>query len=242
VSAFQCFTYPDRVEILTDGALYDDDGRLTAITRKVWTSVSVPLAITGRGDFYRIKAIADVARMFSECGSFDQTLEQLNGFLAPLGGEDVPYFEVIVAGISETVGPSVYFAAPANVYGLPNFKAWTFERTIGDIGAGPFLTEHELAAVGMSRADLSNGLLEIAVPYFDAMRRKPAKSVSRPDLPEVYGIGGHIDWTVVIPGGTATVRVHRWPDVVGERIEAGAILLAKSKVPNRLREYQAHDV
>ena len=49
MSAFYSLCYPDRVELLTDGAIYLEDGTLTDIREKVFRSETVPMAITGRG-------------------------------------------------------------------------------------------------------------------------------------------------------------------------------------------------
>ena len=42
---------------------------------------------------------------------------------------------------------------------------------------------------------------------------------AHPDKPKLFGIGGHVDHTVVTMNGATTMRLHTWPDKVGEKIQ-----------------------
>lgn len=51
------------------------------------------------------------------------------------------------------------------------------------------------------------------------MRRQKGPNPAKPDLPEIYGIGGHCDLTTVTADGVAIERLRSWPDEIGQKIE-----------------------
>lgn len=63
-----------------------------------------------------------------------------------------------------------------------------------------------------------DGLLEHGVAFFNVLRAHKMQHWAAPGRPEVYAIGGHLDWTVVASTGAETLRIWEWPDVVGEKI------------------------
>ncbi|MGO4838681.1 hypothetical protein AB4144_41175, partial [Rhizobiaceae sp. 2RAB30] len=111
MSAFYALAFDDRIELLTDGAIYNDDGVLLDIRRKVWTSPAVPFAVTGRGTSPTVDLIAQGFVAFSLMGSVDRALDAIADRLAERrarGKETVTHCEMVIAAISETRGPVIY--------------------------------------------------------------------------------------------------------------------------------------
>ena len=212
MSAFYAMAYGDRVELLTDGAVYLGDGTLIDIREKVWRSPSLPLAITGRGSM-AIEAFAETILAMPD-DSVDAVIERTNALLeqAKTVVSSAPC-EVLIAGISETDGPFLAFFTTADIY--PNLASFVLHDVGRELGGGNALAAEELASVGSAE----DGLAGMGVALFEAMRRKPGLNPTVPNLPSVYGIGGHVDLTVISAGGTETTRLHTWPDVVGEKIK-----------------------
>ena len=215
MSAFYCVAYGDRIELLTDGAIYADDGTLVGIHEKCFRSDYVPLAITGRGEWAVVSAFKNAIGTLSACGSFDRTIELVAEFLNQKAAAGVPApCEIVIAGISETDGPAIYYFATTDAYGLPGFEPWTLFDVGPEFGGGSSLDESELAGI-----DASGGIAGCGVALFEAMRRKRGPNPTRPELPPIYGIGGRLDHTVVSADGCVTTRLHTWPDRIGEKIE-----------------------
>lgn len=215
MSAFYAVAYHDKVELLTDGAVYTDDGNLVEIRKKVWTSEHTPIAVTGRGDSRVVAGFASAFMCLAVCGSFDATIVAVQDMLDRRREKGAPSdVEMVICGISETGGPRIAYFVTRDIHDL-GIKPWQIFDWGSEIGGGIQLAPEDLAGMG----DASNSLLDVAVPFFDAMRRKKGTSPMRPDLPEIHGIGGHIDWTVITADGCAVERIHEWPDVVGEKIE-----------------------
>lgn len=211
MSAFYALALEDRVELLTDGAIYADDGTLLDIRRKVWTSDRLPLAITGRGHSGMVEAMATDMLFAASIGSFDEAVERIDGVLRRRAEKGAPAdFEVVLVGISESRGPVIYYAASCDAHGA-DLEPCRLHDVGGEIGGGNVVDASDL--------DASDGLLNIGVELFERMRAVPGPNPTRPDLPDLYGIGGHIDWTVVAANGAETVRIWEWPDVIGEPID-----------------------
>lgn len=214
MSAFYAVAYSDRIELLTDGAVYAEDGTLVDIRQKVWTSEYAPVAVTGRGNVDVVTGFASAILCLAVCGSFDATIAAVQDLLDRRSEKGVPDdVEMLICGISETGGPRIFYLVTRDVHDA-GIEPWRLVDVGQELGGGNPLTEDERAGL-----DASDGLLGIAVPLFEAMRSKRGINPARPDLPDHYGIGGHIDLTVVAPGGCTVERIHEWPDVVGEKID-----------------------
>ena len=64
-----------------------------------------------------------------------------------------------------------------------------------------------------------DGLSDYGVPFFEVLRSREMSHAAHPDKPKLFGIGGHVDHTVVTMNGATTMRLHTWPDKVGEKIQ-----------------------
>lgn len=219
MSAFLSFPYADRVEMLTDGATCLPSGRLIAKTTKVKASERLPMAITGRGRHVELEQMIDW--ILSLPGTVDEVLGAVawalqNGHF----GEGAFPYEVIIGAISERDGPNHYFFRSEGVEESPigpikpfTLYAWGDQPLVGGC-------EVTAADLGDLRPDAAaNGLKAIAVPLFDAMRRKSRWTVPGVNQ-EAYWIGAHIDHAVIRPDGVTIERIHEWPDEYMQLIQA----------------------
>ncbi|WP_315924827.1 hypothetical protein [Mesorhizobium sp. SP-1A] len=219
MSAFMAKVYDDRIEMLSDGAQYDENtGALKSIERKVWHAERLPLAVTGRGASGNVEFVAkQFTRRADEASSVDEALEEIEflaNFYAAINAP-CPAFELLVAAISETDGPQLLHLVSEDVYGTG--------RERYSIAA----CEDLVVAGASSEADfdgfnLQDGLREAALPIFNNMRRHKHVPLGAPACPAIHAVGGHIDLTIVRRDGCTVERIHVWPeDKVGEKIVPG---------------------
>jgi hypothetical protein len=65
-----------------------------------------------------------------------------------------------------------------------------------------------------------DGLKDYGPQFFGLLRQHPMEQLAHPDKPLVYGVGGHVDHTVITAEGAITERIHEWPeDCIGSKIE-----------------------
>lgn len=219
MSAFLSHLYADRIEILTDGAIYNEDGIILDFREKLYRFQNAPAALTVRGAGEPMAFIGqalDMVAMLSG-GSFDAVLAFLPRMLDRLktdgAGAD---FEMLIAGISEAEGPMhVYFTTASYVAEIEACKLY---RMADFCGGGIVVPANEQDAAGITQAALRDTFAETGTAYMELMRRHKGPNPVRPDLPEFHGIGGHVDHTVIRADGVTTTRLRTWPDVIGERI------------------------
>lgn len=224
MSAFYAVVRDDKIEMLTDGAVYEDDGTLTAIKRKVWYSDKIPMAITGRGASKAVELMAFAFLLTDVVGSVDNTIDGITKALEKLAEKaaatDVQpaVIEMLVAAISETRGPMLLYASNANAYGFDWLEPYKLYDVGAEWGGG--------AIPDVSGLDGSDGLRNCGAELFSRMRRIPGPNPAKPDLPEVYGIGGHVDLTTITANGVTVERLVEWPDVIGRKIEPELVACA----------------
>ncbi|WP_139788976.1 hypothetical protein [Manganibacter manganicus] len=209
--------HDDKIELLTDGAVYEDDGTLTAIRRKVWYSDKIPMAITGRGAAKAVELVAYAFLLTDMIGSVDNTIDGITKALDKLADKaaatesEPAMIEMLVATISETRGPMLLYASNANAYGLDWLEPFKLYDVGREWGGG--------APIDPAGLDLSAGLRSCGVELFERMRRVSDINPARPDLPAIHGIGGHVDLTTVTASGITVERLRTWPDIIGEKID-----------------------
>lgn len=219
MSAYLSHVYTDRIEILTDGAVYDEAGVILGFQEKIYRFRNAPAALTVRGAGESMIVIGQTLDMMAALsgGGFDAVLGFIPQMLEKLKEKGVPAdFEMLIAGVSETEGPMhVYFTTASYVEGVEACKLYR----MGDfLGAGIAVPAEEQNAAGISQTALRDAFAESGTAYMELMRRHKGPNPIRPDLPEIHGIGGHVDLTVVRADGVTTRRLRTWPDVIGEKI------------------------
>ncbi|TIW11987.1 MAG: hypothetical protein E5V66_11090 [Mesorhizobium sp.] len=210
----------DAISILTDGAVYDRDGVLLAIRRKVKVSDRLPLAVAFRGNFVFGEVTAHQIISAAEAVGFDRTLADLEADLPNMPAS--PDLEILIAGISESAGPMQRVFRNKQMGGFephtlvdPGPMHW---------GLGSDGRAISLASIGIPapRKDetVHTWLSRYGVNVFEFFRLIAVpldpddENTSRQHL-----VGGLLDLTVIKPGSVSTTLLHRWPDKVGEKID-----------------------
>jgi hypothetical protein len=226
MTAFMLAPYRDRVEILSDGAIYTPAGVLLGTGYKVRTSAVLPLALVGSGSVAEINRIADAILAAADTtGSVDDTLDILAGTLANIG--ETPNFDtglrLAIGAISETCGPVCFvfstFEDPSS--SLPAFRLHRMERCFAQ---GAVARSEDLAAYG--RLSISHGLEKDAAFVFNSMRKQKMTNPADPAQEPGFKVGGHVDLTVIRTDGYEQRRILTWPDEVGRLIDPFALAAA----------------
>ncbi|WP_027556196.1 hypothetical protein [Bradyrhizobium sp. Cp5.3] len=221
MSAIITLAQSDRVHILTDGAAYRPDGTITHFTQKVRAVPHLELAFAMRGAAIGFGPIAEEIQ--AAATSFDW----LRTVIVPLikacseayanllqQCEAGPDFEVVVAGISETTGPSAYLVASHGRYGEP----WIVHDLPGLV-ALPCDEEilHGIRTIvppGASPDDVDPAREGVAI--MEIQRKKPNL-----DNGDHCVVGGFAQLTTIAASGISTRIIHRWDeDVVGQKVAA----------------------
>lgn len=212
--------FHDRVEILSDGALYSDEGILLGAVEKVIPSGLVPLAVVGSGLGHEIGALTEVVLTAAAVtGSFDETIRMLSDALAGIASStnDDTRLRLVAAGISEAYGPVAYIVSTFSEAGS-KIPAFYLERKFSIFAQGAYPTPEQFAAYGRP-VDLDQGLERDGVFLIGAMREQRIPNPTNPDAPPTHNIGAHVDLTVIRPEGITSKRLHTWPDIIGQKID-----------------------
>lgn len=220
MSAYVALCHDDRVELLTDGAQYDEAGTMRGFAEKVTRIASLPAAIATRGAVGPSgKLTAIVEKAFAVAGSFDMTMEALADNLVEFraydnlkgrAGIDGGDIEMVIAGISEERGPIVFFWSTRDDFAPgKGLKAYRLYDTQTGLGQSHVLRTDQ--ADGFRRR---GGLKAIGVELMEAMRRTQAMTISGLQ----FVVGGHVDLTTITVDGARTRRLHTWTDKIGAPI------------------------
>lgn len=221
MSGFYVAKYEDRIEVLTDGAVYSDDGTIVSIERKIWISERLPLVFVGRGGHTSVKLMGAALGLMSFSKSVDETLalfkEKIEA-MADKPGDKVP-MDGLIACISETLGPVIYYFCSSTQVceeaGLEPFKLYEVpEEMVAATNPSP----RALKTSGLPMFWALDGLAEHGGLFFDTMRQFTMKHIAAPNQPDIYAIGGHVDHTVIRADSIVSERILEWPDTVGEKI------------------------
>lgn len=241
MSAFIHLVRPDSIEIVSDGALYDTAGRLRGVKRKAIALPEIPAAIFGRGADAIVGTlshmIAITSPMFDLAGksnTFDDLVKRVERDIAPkikakieeAGGIPAEaQSEIVVAGFSEKIGPTVAVMRTFDVSydhgeeGIEHLAAWKLYTLPAYWAAGPDISA-DIEAMGLSWEDLCrDGLRPHAVVLMDAMRkRKDVNPLVAGDTP-MHGVGGHVQYVEITRDDARSEIIHDWHDPIGEVID-----------------------
>jgi hypothetical protein len=205
LSSFVTILQKNAAHILTDGSIYEADGTLVGIGPKVRLLPHLNAAMALRGPHV---LLAPIAEGLSAATSFDVLKE---GIVSTLQAyvEHCPQlfqlceagreFEVVVAGISETAGPSAYLVASHDRYGEP----WTvIELT------GLSLTPSNDAVLGGVAETAAGRDADDLDPEVDGLAILQAQ---RSAYAGAF-VGGFAQLTTIDGAGVHSRVIHRWND------------------------------
>ncbi len=217
MSAYYGVVYPDRVEIATDGAIYDDDGTVIDLRRKAWHSQTLPIAFAGRGNSVMVDGIGLLLDTASFMGSVDWALERFAELLARHERLKVIPIDGIIGSISDAGVPQMHWFTTYD--GFEGFEPLTLYDVGHEWAGAPTPHPATLADYGFPERMADSTLAESAADLFEAFRRTRMQHLAHPNKHWLYGVGGHVDLTVVRADGVTTEMLREWPeDVVGRKI------------------------
>ncbi|HEY0960656.1 MAG TPA: hypothetical protein VGE05_15490 [Novosphingobium sp.] len=194
-----------RIDIVSDGAVYDDAGVIHGAECKVVAMPGMPAVVSGSGKVGLVDAITErFFGIFQQAGSFDRAVVEVSAalcLLAPL--VNAPPFRIVLAGMSEAEGPLVFLLGNTAEEGREPMVLYKAHHGTA--------MQHEMPAVMHREIVSQGGLRNIAVGFMEASRRD---GWARGDLV----VGCHVDFTTITASGVTTERIHEWPDTIGEKI------------------------
>ncbi len=214
MSAILATRYSDRVEMATDGGVFDQHGNLTGKKSKLCASPSAPLVAGGVGGDGEVSRLTQFAAWATIGRTVDETIDWLAQSLPdrPEVTSPIP-FEIVIACLSEQYGPQIWrFRSFHPDRPLPALRL----EWLGDVALGPALTVDDMRAAGYYPEDFRR----TAIGFMKAMRAKPCRPEFYPggEIAEGHYVGAHVDHAVITADGVTVERVLEWPDVVGEKI------------------------
>lgn len=220
MSAIYALKLADQIYILTDGAVYDDDGVVRGIQRKVWIADQVPLAVTGNGDWAALKdyapAVASDPSFASIIAGLEATACMLRAVYAAEG--DTGAKIGLLLGFHDGEKPRLVYASFNDLD--PRFSPFTLTEIEAEFSATPEISEANqpvfaelLKDIGTLQGDFFD---RRGADLFELLRQESTVPPGRTD--RQYLVGGHVDLTIINRQGARTRRLRSWPDTIGERI------------------------
>lgn len=214
MSAINVLVQSDCVHLYTDAAAYQPDGRLDGIVQKARSMPHLNCAAAMRGAFV---GFAPIMEEISAAGtSFDAQRENMPRLLQACAVaydhllsqcSHGPEFEVIIAGISETRGPSAYLVPSHDHYGEP----WSIIDLEG-LSATPAsgVVHQRINEIAAGRnADQLDPITD-GLAIMEAQRAEGSGAF----------VGGFAQLTTVDADGVHSRIIHRWPDRIGRKVAA----------------------
>lgn len=216
MSAYYAVAYRDRIEIATDGATYSDDGTVTALSRKAWHSDRLPIAFAGRGNSVMTHGVGIMLDVLTPFGSVDWVLDTFSRSLSRNERlREIP-IDGVIGSISDAGTPQLHWFTTYD--GFEGYDPLVLYDVGNEWAGAPTPHPATLADYGFPERMATSTLAESAADLFEAFRETRMQHLAHPDKPWVYGVGGHVDLTVVRAGGVSTERLRTWPDTIGEKI------------------------
>mgnify|MGYP001002900966 CR=1 FL=1 len=227
MSAINAIIQRDAVHLLTDAASYDSAGNLVAAIPKVALLPRINAAMACRGPRASVPLFCDLLN--AAASSYDELKAKAPTFLRDLRpmlavtfaycelGDD---FDVVVAGISESVGPDAYLVCSHQRYGV---EPWTVVQ-FGGLAMMPA----DAAMKARVFASIPDNV-DLVDPERDGriiLEAQRAFPMDHGGDRNFVGVGGFAQLTSITREGISTRVIHRWSDEVGQPIGASDILTA----------------
>lgn len=215
MTAIIALRLPDRIEIASDTAVYDQQQIVRGFECKIERMPSGKGVMTGRGLSRTLDLFLEYTSELAErTSSYDLFIAALRSGaeafrenvarISRAKRDNIKPFQVMFAGLSEQEGPVIYTFSNIDEGDL---KAFELNNVPFGVAFG-----NSLSAAEHRRMLNLGGLKTIASRFFDGARNDPAR-----DLASMV-VGGQIDFTVIDQDGISIETVHSWDDVVGQRI------------------------
>lgn len=209
--------------VFTDGAGYDQNGKLLQFLTKAYPVPQARLVVSTRGHGI---ATAALGSLFGSMQSLDEARDRAIGTLefaeSHLGhvwqlSADRGAVQVVVAGLDSEGRPAAFTLANCDCG--PDVPAW---KVVPIEGLAVMPSTPQIAPEIMGLIDGKRSFDDITdadcVEIMEVVRRHRLPVIGRDDLAAVYAIGGFIQATSVSAEGISTRILRRWPDRIGERI------------------------
>jgi hypothetical protein len=202
--------FTDRVELVSDAGMFDATGKLLAIQSKLWASSNARVLCSGRGDMNHVYAYAlEIMLQGERAKSFDGTIAAMEKALATVFPFGLPFFEIVIAGISETNGPTILgFASVKMGHVVP--------LQMIDLGgfayAGPDASQAAMEA--LRNADT------IEAHLLHEARTTAGAPIGNPRASGFIGVGGRLERATMGKDGLRLEVLRTWPDRIGQPVTA----------------------
>lgn len=221
---------PDRIEIISDGAVYDERLIVRGFECKIDRLPRFNAVMTGRGPTRVLDAFRDkLGELMERASTYDLALYAIGNnlpMLMPL--VKLSPFHIVLAGISEEDGPVLHTFGNTSEGGFEPFE-------LQNVAYGTMYGHSIPTDVHATILD-RGGLRAVAVDFFNRVRNDPDRSAA------AMVVGGHIDFTVVSEAGVTIERIHRWDDVIGRRIASAELLAGMNRQQRRALERQQRKI
>lgn len=221
MSMFVAFPYEDRIEVLTDGAVYLPDGLLMFTEKKIHTSPDVPAAITGRGNRHTVEKMTEAALSYFKDYGFAggmRCLEQEFNQWRVAGYDGFP-FQLWIGGYWEGQGLRQFTVSSHDNAMYAGTKAMQLNTLVGVAYAAPPLDQEEVSRF-LTEERVAKGCGEFGVEFSEYLRNRTDFVIDDPEKRQIHMVGGHIDWTTITSRGASTRRLLTWPDMPFQYIDA----------------------
>lgn len=225
-----CVDPKNGIVFASDGVCYEDDGTLIGLGSKIVLMPESNCAMMCRG----AGAFGPALRNHIGLGiySLDDLMEYivetskavLDAYLKHYCISEAPV-SVIVGGWSEENSRFEAFRFGSHERRWKNHESgewkkldpWTVEPIDG-LWAAPWPPTELYEQFSIDPNAITDAY-DFTARLVCASRQRKAKLSDRPDAPEGYGVGGFLQMTVLEKDNMRSSIVHRWPDVIGEKID-----------------------
>lgn len=230
----------DAIAIASDGAAYEDDGTLRQIVSKVELMPNLSCVIGGTGSQLASKYFRDLLFWlpippvdFDGVIDIAPTLcEQVYGYVQEYGAPSTRKFTLFFCGWSESRGRLETYAIKSREWeNVPNLE--------GEIGTAPPFTlvplpeihcapapeptiaeQFGITVPGQNMVERPENGIEYAMRAVVSCRFCLGGMDMKEALEDPYCcVGGFLQITTVTRDAIVSQIVHRWPDVIGERMD-----------------------
>ncbi len=213
--------------MLTDGGVFDPDGRLMALGSKCWAFPHLKMAVSFRGQtIFVAPVIEEIGRLG---GDYDEVRERLPTVFRESYERQIAAARALFAAQGQTIPPALGLEYDVIVVGWSKAKGSDI-YAISNYDRGDGIAPWEVADLApvapLPSTDLMMDKLKKTSPDLIGIEKycrivgdewRKINFSSAGGEP-VYLIGGFLQLTTVGPELITTRIIHRWPDKIGDRI------------------------